>query len=66
MKKNILLSTLALLAVVLLAACSNDEEDGIVVDMLPKTRSIDLTEAQKEYIKKNNTRYKIIKTPWDL
>ncbi len=54
MKKNILLSTLALLAVVLLAACSNDEEDGIVVDMLPKTRSIDLTEAQKEYIKKNN------------
>ena len=38
-----------------LIGCSNDDHEGdIVIDMLPKTRSVDLTQEQKEYVKRSN------------
>ena len=43
------------LLVMPLIGCSNDNHEGdIVVDMLPKTRSVDLTQEQKEYVKRSN------------
>lgn len=43
------------LLVMPLIGCSNDDHEGdIVIDMLPKTRSVDLTQEQKEYVKRSN------------
>lgn len=58
-KKVILLPTLALLAVVLLTACGNQENpvgDSTrnVVYMLPKAKPMSLTKEQKDLVKKNN------------
>jgi Serine protease inhibitor len=54
MKKQNILVRLILLTVVILAGCSNNDGDSIVVDMLPKTRAIELTATQKAYIHNNN------------
>ena len=38
-----------------LIGCSNDDHEGdIVIDMLPKTRSVELTQEQKEFVNRNN------------
>ena len=35
--------------------CSSDSNEGdIVIDMLPKTRSVELTQEQKEFVNRNN------------
>ena len=60
--KKLLLSGLMLLA---MASCKSDEEDGVLVNMLPKTRRIELTDVQKEYIKSNNNfSFNLFKTIW--
>ena len=55
MRKGLLYLATYVLAVVILSGCSNDNHEGdIVIDMLPKTRSVELTQAQKEFVNKNN------------
>lgn len=55
MRKGLYYFAIYVLAVVILSGCSNDNHEGdIVIDMLPKTRSVDLTQEQKEYVKRSN------------
>ena len=55
MRKGLYYFAIYVLAVVMLSGCSNDNHEGdIVIDMLPKTRSVDLTQEQKEYVKRSN------------
>jgi len=51
--KNNFYRTLGFIAVLCLASCNNDD-DGAVRYMLPETRTINLTESQKEMVKSNN------------
>jgi serpin B len=52
-KKGFFYYASACLFMLCLTACNNDD-DGIVRYMLPETRTINLTESQKEMIKSNN------------
>ena len=55
MRKGLLYLATYVLAVVMFSGCSSDNHEGdIVIDMLPKTRSVDLTQEQKEYVKRSN------------
>ena len=55
MRKGLYYFAIYVLAVVILSGCSNDNHEGdIVIDLLPKTRSVDLTQEQKEYVKRSN------------
>ena len=56
MKKLLFASTLLLMAMGAITACSSNEddpEDDNVINMLPQTRSINLTDEQKTFVKKN-------------
>ncbi|MBQ5474616.1 MAG: hypothetical protein IIT65_07905 [Lachnospiraceae bacterium] len=50
MKKVLLLLTCAILGV----ACSDNSKEEVVVDMLPETRAISLTDEEKSFVNKNN------------
>lgn len=55
MKKTLFSSMMYFCTAVILSGCSNDSNEGdIVIDMLPKTRSVELTQEQKEFVNRNN------------
>ena len=55
MRKGLFYLATYVLAVVMFSGCSNDNHEGdIVIDMLPKTRSVELTQEQREYVKRSN------------
>lgn len=48
--------TLIALSALVFAGCSSNDtigEEGTVIDMLPKTRAVELTQEQREYVTKN-------------
>ena len=51
--KNCFYAVAVMLITMSFAGCSNDE-DGIVIDMLPKTRAVELTQEQKLFVNQNN------------
>lgn len=59
-KKFLLLGITALLGGLALTACSNSDEEEVtddttpVINMLPKSRSVTLTNEQRQYVEKNN------------
>ena len=55
MRKSYYYVVLAAFMTMSFSGCSSDSNEGdIVIDMLPKTRSVELTQEQKEFVNKNN------------
>ena len=55
MRKNYFYSVAAMFMTMSFLGCSSDSNEGdIVIDMLPKTRSVELTQEQKEFVNRNN------------